>query len=586
MLLLAQAFHRIRSSRSTLATLLLLVSIGVFGTMLFPRLSHPLLWHDEGETAMFGTRILEYGYPKVHGERNVVYVGGMNVGLGVKEHLDAYIGTTWGHFYFAVPGLLWARGADDPHTRTWRLRLPFALAGALGVAVMLGAVLPAHRGARHRARLFAALFFLLTAVSISLLLHLREARYYALVVLVTAAILHVHLRRAVFQTLGLRSYAVQLTVLLVILFNVFFSGYFTVVALLAIERLAAAWRAPRAGERRDAIRDLAPLVASALCVVPLMNFYETLRIAGAFAEERGLSAAVYASNLRMVLGHFLRHELLAPALVCRAVRLGVEWRSRRGGVAIGLDENRRGAHFLAFFAAGYAAIGCANPQIYERYFAVLSPIVTLVFLLDAFALAQGIPKLAESSRRGRVRVAALAGLLALGIGAVMLRGGEVSGRIEEVRHANCGPLDLVVRYLMERYPDPRALVIATNYEALPLMYYLGSQVIVGAGRTNLPEDRKREPDVVIPRLWWRQGLGELRRFLERGEFEAVTLPIPDLPYNSMSALSPWPSIPVTHRFRTPQLRDPERGLVIYERVERADEPEQTRKGAPQESPRQ
>ena len=550
--------------------------------MLFPRLSHPLLWHDEGETAMFGTRILEYGYPKVHGERNVVYVGGMDIALGVKEQLDAYIGTTWGHFYFAVPGLLWARGVDDPYARTWRLRLPFALAGALGVALMLGAVLPVHRGGRRQGMLFASLFFLLAAVSISLLLHLREARYYALVVLVTAAILFVHLRRIVFRSLGPRSYAVQLTVLLVLLFNVFFSGYFTVAALLAIERLAAAWRAPRPDERRDAIRDLAPLVTSALCVIPLMNFYETLRIAGAFAEERGLSPAVYVSNLRMVLGHFLRHEFLAPALLCRAVRLGVEWRSRRRGVAIGLDENRRVAHFLAFFAAGYLAIGCANPLIYERYFVVLSPLVTLLFLLDAFALAQEIPQLAESSRRGAVRAAALAGLLALGAGTVAVRGGEVSGRLEEIGHASRGPLDVVIPYLKERYSDPGALVIATNYEALPLMYYLGSHVIVGARLANLAEDRKREPDVVIPRRWWRLGLGELRRFLQRGEFEAVTLPIPDLPWNSMPALSPSPWVPATHRFRTPELRDPGEALVIYERVPRPAEPDPIREDLPQE----
>src|SRR5262249_56010247 len=85
---------------------------------------------DEADTAMFGTRVLAYGYPKVHGPDNVVYQFGPDVALGIKERFDAYIGTTWGHFYFAVPGLWWARAAADPWERTARLRLPFALAGA------------------------------------------------------------------------------------------------------------------------------------------------------------------------------------------------------------------------------------------------------------------------------------------------------------------------------------------------------------------------------------------------------------------------------------------------------------------------
>ena len=87
---------------------LLLVALAAFSAMLLGRLGHPLLWSDEADTAMFGTRVLAYGYPKVHGPDNVVYQFGPDVALGIKERFDAYIGTTWGHFYFAVPGLWWA----------------------------------------------------------------------------------------------------------------------------------------------------------------------------------------------------------------------------------------------------------------------------------------------------------------------------------------------------------------------------------------------------------------------------------------------------------------------------------------------
>ena len=83
---------------------LALVAVGaaLVAGLLFARLDAPLFWADEGETAMFAQRVLEYGYPKVHGERNVVYQFGPNIALGVKEGSDAYIGTTWGQFYFAA----------------------------------------------------------------------------------------------------------------------------------------------------------------------------------------------------------------------------------------------------------------------------------------------------------------------------------------------------------------------------------------------------------------------------------------------------------------------------------------------------
>ena len=41
------------------------------------------------------------------------------------------------------------------------------------------------------------------------------------------------------------------------------------------------------------------------------------------------------------------------------------------------------------------------------------------------------------------------------------------------------PLDYVIPYLAERYPDPASLVIATNYEEPAFMFYLGSRVLVG-----------------------------------------------------------------------------------------------------------
>lgn len=548
----------------------LLGAVALFATMLFSHLSYPLLWQDEGETAMYATRVVETGVPTVHGARNVVYEFGTNLAQGVKERFDVYIGTTWGHFYFAVPGVLWAAGVDDVYAKTWRLRLPFALAGAIGVALLGLAVTPALRGGTGW---FLALYFALCAASVSLLLHLREVRYYALFVLIASAIWTLHLRRTVFGRTGPLSYAVWMTLLLFLLFNVFYSAWFAVVALLGAERLFDAWRRRRDGRSAaPALASLAPLFFSALLVAPLLVFYETFSIASVFSEAFELGPATWASNLRWVAGHLLRHEFLGIAIVSR---VAVVWTDRlltRRGVSEPPGPDRRVAWFFAYVVVGYTLIACGNPLIYERYFIVLSPLVTATFALDAFALVQSAPLLAPPDRSAPARGLAVSLLVALVAATLWLRRDELEGRIAEITVPVQGPLDFVVPYLKQRYPDTTALVIATNYEAHPLMYYLGSHVIVGTSLNNIVADRRLEPDVVFPRRWWKRGMAELIAYLDRGNYQLYRLPTPDLPYNENPALSPSPWIPDVHRFRTAEVERPAQQLEIYERVQSPSRP--------------
>ena len=113
----------------------------VFSFSLFKNISYPLLWHDEAETAMFGERILQYGYPKVHDGKNVLYnfdfeyAPGFGL-LGLKEETDAYIGgALWGQYYFSVPGIYLADKMKNIYNQTASVRIPFALAGFLGILI-------------------------------------------------------------------------------------------------------------------------------------------------------------------------------------------------------------------------------------------------------------------------------------------------------------------------------------------------------------------------------------------------------------------------------------------------------------------
>jgi hypothetical protein len=545
------------------------LSLAAFGAMLFAHLSHPLLWQDEAETVMFGTRVLEYGYPKVHGPRNVVYEFGPDIALGVDERSDAYLGKTWGDFYFAVPGILWADDVSDVYAKTLRLRFPFALAGALGVAIWLWAVWPALGGG-HRALKFGALYFLLAALSISLLLHLREARYYPLLVLNLGAVLALQLRHAVFGALAYRPYLIAQTALLVLLFQVFYPAWASVVLLLGAERAIAAWRVERVGRARRVARALAPFAASALLLLPVLVFFDIPQVALRFAEHAGASAGGYLDNLARTTAHLARHELLLPAALLHAALWGVERRRRWSGAVPRVTLARRSASLLAGFGLGYVATICLNPLHYERYFAVLSPLVTLVFLLDAHALLDALAEAAPAARRRVARATALAGLAVLVAVSLALRAEAIRGRLAEIREPYRGPVDFAVAHLLESYPHPESLVIATNYAAHPLMVYLGSRVIVGLSLNDIARERGLTPDVVLPRRRWPRGLPELRGFLARGTYRVETLDVLDLHFNNNPSLSPSPRVPDAHRFRTPHAGpgDPGR-LRVYHRVDAA-----------------
>jgi len=550
---------------------LLLVSVAVFAVLLLKHISYPVLWQDEAETAVFGERVLEYGYPKVHGPRNVLYEFGSNIAVGVKESQDAYIGTTWGHFYFAVPGLIWAHQVDDRYAKTARLRIPFALAGGLGVACWALALLPAFRGRPRRAALFAALYFLLAASSVSLLLHLREVRYYPLLVLLFGALASVELRYRVFGALRRGSRAWLSALLLVAVFHTFFAAWFIWAGVLSIDAWLASAGTARRG--RTFLAEMAPVLLSGLLIAPALVFFETLSIVNAFRADLGLSVAGYLANLSFVGSHFLRHEWLAPAVASRlAVAYTAEVLRARGIRDVAVTERAISLR-LAVFAGLYVAVTCANPLVYERYFVPLVPVVNGVFLLDAFALVAMLRRF-EARHRRRFGTAVA---LALGFVIVATSGPRVQdlrGRFFEITHRYRGPLDFAIEHIAESAVHPEDLVIATNYANHPLMYYLGSHVIVGTNLNNILAERRLEPDWVIVRRRWPRGQAELRAFLARGEYEQEVLAVRDTYFNNVPALTRSASTPEVHRFATPALAPGERdrGLVLHRRIPRAGAP--------------
>jgi hypothetical protein len=536
----------------------------LFGLVLFKHLSYPMIWHDEALTVVFGERVLAYGYPKVHGPEGAHYPMHHDLSVGVKEGIDAYVGSPWAQYYFAALGVAWAEGVPDWYAKTLRLRLPFAIAGGLGLAILLVTALGSLESGGRRG-LFALLFLLLASYSVSLVLHLREARYYPLVVLTGACALHLTVRHRLRGELSLPLYTTGLAGVLFLLFNTFYLAFVGLFAGLVLHATGSALAEGGFGRRRRLWRELLPLFVAGVAILPLLSFYDTFSVASAFSEAYAGPKNEYVNKLRWLLMSLLRYELLAPAAT---LRLAVWLRIRRADTAEippWLRERLRLAGLLATVIACYGVVVAAAPFFYERYSILLSPLLTLVMLLDAFSLRDllGVP--VHSRWRRDVSLALAAVAAAAFCASLWLRVPEFRGRLHEIRHVYRGPLDFLVPYLTERYPQLEDLTIATNYEDPSLRYYLGSRVIVGWFNPHLEHDLTLDPDVIVPRPGGKN-LRALRLLASRGSFDAERLSVQNLHANNVPFLAPWNHSRWVHRFETP-LADADGGnaLLILER---------------------
>jgi hypothetical protein len=546
---------------------LLVAALAASASLLFAlvlrHLSHPVLWNDEAETIVYAERILDFGYPKVHDGRNVVYELTAPISIGVKEGQDAYIGSTWGQYYFGTPGAAWARSVSDPYEKTWRVRLPFALAGLLGVGVLLWVGTSGLAGDVSAQLGLSALALLLVALSPSHALHLREARHYPLVVLLVACCLWVYVRFHVLRRMAYATYCGLLAILLFVTFNVFSLPWVGLCAGFGLDQL---WRLQRSRPvGREAIEGfawaVAPLALSVALLLPVWIYFETFRIARHLGASHGKFA--YLEHIGITFAYLLNYELLAPA-ACAKVLSWLSLRSvphdRRSQQ---LTRTTETSHLFWLVISAYLACTLLLPFSFERYVTVLVPMLALMLVLDGwtvFAVARA-PRITSGARWAKPAVVGLWMVCAAWL--LPQRIAEFPSRLEEWETPYRGPIDYAVEYVRAFYEHPERLVIATNYEAPSLLYYLGSKVTVGYAWANLLEDLATPPDIIIERRW---GTYEPLRELEKaGKFEVKAFEVLDLPINNVPQVSPTRMIPMTHQYRTPLAESPEGAFKILVR---------------------
>jgi hypothetical protein len=214
---------------------------------------------------------------------------------------------------------------------------------------------------------------------------------------------------------------------------------------------------------------------------------------------------------------------------------------------------------LLVFTALWVALIAFTPLFFTRYLVPLSPVLCASCVLQAGGLL--------ALRRTGARRAAAAGLAAIAVaavGAAVVRVPELYGRWTELREPYRGPLDHVIPYLATSYPEPAKLVIATNYEDVSYMFYLGATTVLGYYAPDRVRDLAIVPDVIIPRPWPRN-LRALEHLASQGSYAAREFPVANLPVNNLPDLSLRNQSGLVHRFRSPVVGADGAALVIGER---------------------
>jgi len=545
-----------------LSLLLFLFVISFFGISVFKNIQYPLFWNDEADTAAFGQRILEIGYPKVHGEKNILdLTPHPDRTLGIKECCDAFITMPWLQYYLAAGTELFLKNISDFYQKTAVLRIIFSIVGFLGLGFMAFSVLRFFENKTQKL-FFISIFLGLSAISVSLVLHLREVRYYSLAIFVGGLAFWIFEKWQIEKKTSFWFYCFSSLLALFLMLNTYFPLYFIFIAsffsysfldfLFCFRRKQLPFldwkdlikKIISSPEFTFFLRSISPILISLLFSIPFIAFFEVFRVGNEVAKTLPLH---YFSNISRIFGFFVRWEFLFLAIALEIVVLTLYF-SRKQFLKEKIRKTFFFSRFLVLFFLIYVLVISRIPFLFERYFILLIPTLNLIIVLDFFLVSK-----LSSSRKLIYTL-----FLFFVINGVNHEK-QIKERWIEINNRYLGPLDFSIPYLAEKYPDTKDLIIATNYEEAAYMYYLDAQVIIGYTGNNLEKDSRMVPDVVILRKGRDNNVDILQSFLQKNSYEKKSFPVFDSQVNNIPELDCL----LFHLYRTKWASSEEEKLEIY-----------------------
>ncbi len=560
----------------------LFLIVALAGFLIFANLGDLLLWQDEAETAILARSVLANGKPIAFDGRNLVF---QTSGTFDEDYVWEF--HPWGQFY--VTALSFALfGAS-----TFSARLPFAVAGLLALPL-------SYAFYRRRLRFSpnaAFLAVLILTLSVPLLLHIRQCRYYSLgllfmIVLVDGflGMLEVDHKKSAGRLAPCLEYILGGVCLFYSNFGALFAFLPAVGSYVALAR-------------RDLLRKPSFVVATLLMIVPIVYGFFYFDLAVQMTSEKDsdtgtilISLAIFVKFLDEFYFPVLLLLLLPIIFLLAPIRRTVAERGHLGCLREMYADLPYKGFLLTLTAFNVAFFSLAGDWGYVRYLVHMVPFVVpfvaaplvwlaraaglraagaalVVFLLlvnlnpPVVSLAfgalplEGLEKryeggvIGETAAYLRKAQAVVTG----GYYTPRLHGPALLEYLYEITHGYSGYLGPILEFLHARAREGDTVLI--GFEDLPFIFYTDLEVRGGLQRVGLRGalgasetfglEMEEPPEFIIWKGFTRSEIEALQRMLYRMEaaYEEMTIDVPHLPVENRP--DPW-----YHKFRSvpPNLR--------------------------------
>ena len=566
---------RLDKGRSVLEKSIIFALLLLLGFAACKNISYPLLWNGEAETAMGSQRVINYGYLKVHNGINSIYVPENPMWLGYREKYDASAASVWGNYYFGAIGVKLAEFTQDVYQKTALIRLPFAIAAIIGLVIFAYAF-SGFFNTTNSFRIFFASFLFLELLSVNLLLHIRQARYYSLIILATACFFYVFASFHFYRKYSRRKYLTLLLLLLLVSFNISYLTYVSIFVTVGlyqcISYLNFRWKLVRFVQPcsfKELLILTSPLYLSALLLIPELVFYQFFENASAASRYYHSDLMAYVNHLRGLLAVLCKFDLLPAMIIVKIFREGYYYFVKKNKLS--LSENTKMLEAMEFFMLIFLAVlpvfAGRMPWLYTRYFIVLQPVIVLILLSNVFIILGYEAVLPQRKFFNSIRLSFLPLACFICLSDIALSENHFSDYIYQLSHPLKGPLDYYIPAIKEKFPHTENIVLATNYEEFSYEYYLGCNVIIGYGNKFRPISEKElqqySPDVMIIRPFWKQSLMPYQYYLQHGNYQKVVFPVADRPVNDLPEMNFF----MVHQFKTHIAETDDKKAYMYLKVQ-------------------
>lgn len=549
----------------TILSLTALCLIIFFSLSLFTNIQYPLMWGDEAETAVFSSRILKFGYPKVHDGKNVMnFLLQTDKSVGIKQKYDVYVGLPWLQYYFGTLGVKLSQSASGLYKQTGLIRIPFAAIGLLGV-ILFPLIIVGLCSGWVKKLIVVNIFLLLELISIPLVLHLREVRSYSITVFLYALMLIVVSNYLIIKKIPYWLYFILATLIPLLILNNF-TPAFPPLALSLFIYLAFYWVGGKSFPMESGwgrlfgngkalfgsyLKALLPLIVSGVLAIPVILFFNMLQNAAGVSQSIGFSTGVYFGYLKRIILFFLNYDNLILLLFILLVLAYLLQKAITRDKLVKDNLVYPLVHILNYLLIlfiVYILVVARVPGLFDRYYIVLQPISSLIIVLALFTIYKliSINYVSKESKSWRELFIYL--LLPVVFANYLGKISLIKGHVYELTHRYQGPLDFIIPYLQKIYKDPSQLIIEASHEQISYMYYLNSRVIYDYNPLSSENTLAVIPDVIVPVNYMvpEEFSVKVDKLLKENKYRKVSFPIYDYPANNIPELS----ISLRHLFKT------------------------------------